>query len=588
MRKHLKTFLLVLLLLPVMFWAGCKQTTTAVKLTKEMVEISSTEVVYNGSEQKPSIIVSTNDEVIAPSEYTVSYSNNINIGTATITITAKDDSEKIKGSTSVNFQIIEKPEDTSAIELSSSMVFISSLEGDIFEYNGEKKTPVVRIITDKYGQVPSTEFSVTYENNITVGTASIFIKAKANSELIKGSVTKTFKIIPSRATVKTLARAQSALNDLNYSSVWLADDITIKSTERLTIKKNRTLYTDNNTIENNGVIVNEGEIVSNTQIKGTGIIENNGQISASVKNREELLKAVTFATHITLQRNISAYDEHNNATPIVIDASNKYCKFTLDLNGYNIESGLEFIAHNDNTSGSSNNSLNTIIATIKNSNIAISQIGSQIMTNGIKVVGDGHLNLTLNNIAVVGNTYGLYSDKSYSGGTITAQECSFTSTQTNNYLNNEHILGGCGVNLESNATYTFTNCNFTGLTGYYTRTGHHKLQYCNFTGTGSYCDYKYSSEGAYSDGSAIMTNKTTGCDQFLYVELYASSFYSEYSYGWHDIYTAPDGQALPKNPATLKTFDVDKVKNFSFGRSNQININFKSELNTGNDNIVWA
>jgi hypothetical protein len=85
-----------------------------------------------------------------------------------------------------------------------------------------------------------------------------------------------------------------------------------------------------------------------------------------------------------------------------------------------------------------------------------------------------------------------------------------------------------------------------------------------------------------------MTNKTTGYDQFLYVELYASSFYSEYSYGWHDIYTAPDGQALPKNPATLKTFDVDKVKNFSFGRSNQININFKSELNTGNDNIVWA
>ena len=588
MRKHFKTFLLSLLLLPLLFLVGCGVQSSTIKLTKEMVDLSATEVVYDGTEQKPSLTISTNDEIIPASEYTISYSDNIEVGTATVTITAVEGSEKISGSTSVTFQIVENKNELTAEQLNSEMIYIGYSKTP---YNGIEKTPIVKLFTKNHGLIPATEYSVVYTNNKNVGTASVFINANENSEVIKGSVTTTFEITISQAKVKTLEKAQQAIDDTNYSSVILTNNIIIKDSELLTIRKNRTLYTDNNKIENNGKIVNEGQIVSNTQITGTGIIENKGIISATVKSRQELLNALEFATHITLERNISAYDEHNMLRPITIHANNNAYKFTLDLNGYDLECGLEFIAYNTSGDvGLSNTSLNTIIATIKNSKSTESQIGKSNIKNGIYVTGDNHLKLHLEKVVVIGEEYGLYTNKNYSGSIISAKECLFTATQQNNYIEstNTHILGGCGVNLESNASYEFISCNFTGLTGYYARTGNHRLTDCHFIGTGSYCDYQYSEEGAYSDGSAIMTNKTTGYSQTLLISVSGATFHSNYSYGWHDIYTAPDGESSPKEAVRPFVENVDKVKDFTFGEDNTIRINFKSELNNQGDNIVWG
>ena len=51
------------------------------------VTVAEGEYVYNGGEHKPAVTVKTGDEVIPDTEYTVSYSGNVNAGTATVTVT---------------------------------------------------------------------------------------------------------------------------------------------------------------------------------------------------------------------------------------------------------------------------------------------------------------------------------------------------------------------------------------------------------------------------------------------------------------------------------------------------------------------
>ena len=54
------------------------------------IELSQSTYTYDGTAKTPTVTVKDGSTVIDPSEYTVSYINNINAGTATVTITDKD------------------------------------------------------------------------------------------------------------------------------------------------------------------------------------------------------------------------------------------------------------------------------------------------------------------------------------------------------------------------------------------------------------------------------------------------------------------------------------------------------------------
>ena len=59
-------------------------------VTAPIIELSQTVYTYDGSAKEPTVTVKDGETVIPASEYTVSYSNNTNAGTATVTIADKD------------------------------------------------------------------------------------------------------------------------------------------------------------------------------------------------------------------------------------------------------------------------------------------------------------------------------------------------------------------------------------------------------------------------------------------------------------------------------------------------------------------
>ena len=78
---------------------------SAVALKAEMVTLEYDSAVYNRGELTPTVSVVVDGTKLSATEYIVSYSNNINVGTAKVSVSAKQDSRVITGSVEKTFEI---------------------------------------------------------------------------------------------------------------------------------------------------------------------------------------------------------------------------------------------------------------------------------------------------------------------------------------------------------------------------------------------------------------------------------------------------------------------------------------------------
>ena len=140
-------------------------------------------LVYDGKEKKPTVeSVTCNGMAVDPSNYTVSYENNVNSGKPRVIITGK---RRLMGSTHAEFSIGKRD---------FSNVTIGSIADQ--EYTGSAIEPELDI-KDMIGSVnilKSTDYSVTYSNNVAIGTATISIIPKGGNYEGSGR-SITFKIV---------------------------------------------------------------------------------------------------------------------------------------------------------------------------------------------------------------------------------------------------------------------------------------------------------------------------------------------------------------------------------------------------------
>ena len=152
--------------------------------------------VYTGKAITPAVTVKVGSRKLTKgTDYTVAYKNNINAGTATVTITGKG---KYKGSKSVTFKITAK-KITPAVTLSATS----------YNYSGKVITPAVTVKTGSRVLKKGTDYTVTYgAGRKNVGTYKVIVKLKGN---YSGSRTVSFNINPKGTTLKSLVKASKAL-----------------------------------------------------------------------------------------------------------------------------------------------------------------------------------------------------------------------------------------------------------------------------------------------------------------------------------------------------------------------------------------
>ena len=149
-----------------------------------VLTLSQTEFTYDGKAKKPIVTVKYNSVALNEgTDYTVSYKNNVNVGTATATVTGIGDYTGIVDKT---FTITAAPK----ISITNCTI---TLNQSSYTYDGTAKKPTVTVKYNNVVLIKDTDFTVSYLNNINVGTAIATVTGKGN---YTGTVSKNFTINP--------------------------------------------------------------------------------------------------------------------------------------------------------------------------------------------------------------------------------------------------------------------------------------------------------------------------------------------------------------------------------------------------------
>ena len=164
-----------------------------ISISKASVTLSTSTYAYDGKAKKPGVTVKLNGKTLKNgTDYTVSYSNNTKVGTATVKITGKGN---YTGSVSKTYSIKNNFKKATVSGISTKAFTGKNITQSItVKYNGK---------TLKNG----TDYTFSYSNNKKVGKATVKITGKGK---YCGVITKTFKINPAKQEIQKLTAKSKA------------------------------------------------------------------------------------------------------------------------------------------------------------------------------------------------------------------------------------------------------------------------------------------------------------------------------------------------------------------------------------------
>lgn len=172
-------------------------------LTDTNVTLSQQSFVYDGTAKNPAVIYN-GITLSENTDYTVKYSNNVDVGTVKATITGINN---YSGTADKEFKI-------TPIKFDDKKVSVS-LEKSSFVYNGQSITPVVYVAYNHNYLIQNTDFTATYSNNNAPGVATVKIKGIGN---YSGSISKTYIILPEKIASVSIKKDSATSAVISWSA----------------------------------------------------------------------------------------------------------------------------------------------------------------------------------------------------------------------------------------------------------------------------------------------------------------------------------------------------------------------------------
>ena len=144
---------------------------TLIELKGTDVTIDGTSFPYTGSSIEPAITVTVEGKTLtAGKDYSVSYRNNVEPGTAIVSVSGIATASQTVGYTgTVEIDFTITPVEPALVELKGTDV---TIEGTKFVYTGSYIEPKVTVTVNGETLVRDTHYTLTYHSNIGVGTAT--------------------------------------------------------------------------------------------------------------------------------------------------------------------------------------------------------------------------------------------------------------------------------------------------------------------------------------------------------------------------------------------------------------------------------
>lgn len=161
--------------------------------------------IYNGKEQTPGVVLTYNGKTLVQDiDYTVEYKNNVNAGTATVTVTGK---HACRGTMSMDFEI-QKAEQTFKYTKSYKKAYNSKA----FKLNAKLQSGKGSL---SYNSSNSKVASVSKKGKVTVkkiGTAIITVTASGTDNYKKTAIQIPVTVSPKKLTIKSAKISKNKLN----------------------------------------------------------------------------------------------------------------------------------------------------------------------------------------------------------------------------------------------------------------------------------------------------------------------------------------------------------------------------------------
>ena len=151
-------------------------------LKSEYIKLKETSFTYNGQAVKPDFDVVIGGHIVKPDQYTVKYTNNVNAGTATLTVSAKDNSD-YQGTASITYTI--QSADASKLK---GVIGTQEYKGYTLEIAPDK----IDLTLDGKKIDVESNFILTYGENVKVGEGTVTLTPKNKN--FTGTKTLTFQI----------------------------------------------------------------------------------------------------------------------------------------------------------------------------------------------------------------------------------------------------------------------------------------------------------------------------------------------------------------------------------------------------------
>lgn len=189
-------------------------------------ELSQTSFTYDGLTKEPAVTFknATTNEAIEGfgDNCNVEYTNNVEVGRATVTITGKE-ANGYTGTIVLGFDInrcdLEQAQDDDKLDITAS---IDGVAATTFAYTGKKIEPVMTVTLTRdnsvYTLVQDQDYTVTYSNNTAIGTMSVEISGAGNN--FQGTVTKQYQIL---GDFETAAVVSIGNNSVTYDDGYASD-----------------------------------------------------------------------------------------------------------------------------------------------------------------------------------------------------------------------------------------------------------------------------------------------------------------------------------------------------------------------------
>lgn len=314
--------------------SGMTATATVTVEAKKMEETEVTALadkMYNGQAQEFtsfSIKYTDGKSLVKGTDYDVTYENNVNVGTATVTFTGKGN---FAGEKKVNFNIKPKQISSVNVPIATTTYCGSAIVPEVVAEDGQ-----ISVDGKAKVLVEGTDYTLVYENNLNAGQAKVTLKGKGN---YTGEKSISFRIEQKDISVSPSITVY-VTKTMTYTGAPLQPTVIVKDGTKILVKDtDYTVSISNNTNAGVGVvrITGKGNYKGTKEAKFT-IVRRSiaGAKVAKIDNKIANGSAFTPSVTVTLgTRTLSSSNDY-----VLTYAKNKYPgKATVKITGKGNYSG---------------------------------------------------------------------------------------------------------------------------------------------------------------------------------------------------------------------------------------------------------